>query len=306
MTHRTNAVATGSEVLDQMLGGGLPANRTTLVTGGPGTGKSTFGMQFLQAGLAAGETGLYISTEQTIDEIQQSFAEFEFDLSADGLAMTTIHATPGQTIEQEEALTLETFEDSESPLGEYGIPFTVEYIKDHIDKFAPVDRIVFDSTSGLEALAEEPTRFRRTILDLIRFFSDKLEATTLLTAEEHGEGGVESEILQFTTHGVIRFSYTTVSSDRHRSLEIMKMRGVDHDHRRVEVQFTEQGIRLGPRRRSQPPALKTHAHQPIGIDGLDSLTGGGLVTGAGVLLEYDSQVNLNALLGRLLTFGIET
>ncbi len=303
MSHRDDVVATGSAVLDQMLGGGLPARRATLVTGGPGTGKSTLGMQFLQTGLDADESGLYISTEQTIAEIRQSFGSFSFDLDADGLTMTSLHATPGQTIEDDDALTLETFEEDD-PLGTFDVPFTIEYVQEHLREFAPVDRVVFDSASGLRAIAADEPRYRRNVLELIRFFTDELGATTLFTAEEHtDEGG--NDVLRFTTHGVIRLSYTEVASDRHRSLEIQKMRGLDHDHRRVEVQFTDDGLRLGPRRRSQPPALKTHAHQPIGIDGLDSLTGGGLVVGSGVLLQHDGRTNLNALLGRLLTFGVE-
>ncbi|MFP4218364.1 MAG: ATPase domain-containing protein [Salinarchaeum sp.] len=304
MARRDDVVATGSAVLDQMLGGGLPARRATLVTGGPGTGKSTLGMQFLQTGLENDETGLYISTEQTIEEIRQSFAGFAFNLDADNLTMTSLHATPGQTIEEEDTLTLETFEDDD-PLGTFDVPFTIEYVQDHLREFAPVDRVVFDSASGLRAIAEDEPRYRRNVLELIRFFTDELEATTLFTAEEHADESGD-DVLQFTTHGVIRLSYTQIESDRHRSLEIKKMRGHDHDHRRVEVQFTNEGLRLGPRRRSQPPALKTHAHQPIGIEGLDSLTGGGLVAGSGVLLQHDGRTNLNALLGRLLSFGVET
>lgn len=306
MVDANDVVTTGSDLLDRMLDGGLPKRRATLVTGGPGTGKSTLGMQFLQAGLDVGESGIYISTEQTIDEIKQSFSEFAFDFDDPNLTLTSIHAAPGQTIEQEDALTLETFEKDDSPLGEYGIPFTPEYIKDHVKEHGPADRIVFDSTSGLEALADDPARYRRIILDLIRFFSDELDATTIFTAEEHRTANAETELLEFTTHGVLRLFYTDVDSDRHRSLEILKMRGADHDHRRVEVQITEEGLRLGPHRRSQPPELKTHAHQPIGIPGLDSLTGGGLVTGSGVLLEHDGKINLNALLGQLLTFGLQS
>lgn len=307
MAAHTDLVPTGITVLDRMLTGGLPKERSVLVVGGPGTGKSTFGMQFLQTGLSQNEQCLYVSTEQTIEEIQQSFTGFAFDLDHDNLSITSIHATSGQTIESEDALTLQTLDsgDSGSPLGEYGIPFTIEYIEDHLKEFAPVDRVVFDSSSGLEAIAEDPSHYRRLLLDLIRFFGDELEATTIFTAEEGPNRGLGSDVLQFTTHGVIRFSYNDVNQDRHRFVEITKMRGVDHDHRRVEAEFTEDGLRLSPQRRSQPPELKSHAHQPIGIEGLDSLTGGGLAVGAGVLLQHDGQTNLNAFLTQLLSFGLE-
>ncbi|EQD65028.1 circadian clock protein, KaiC, partial [mine drainage metagenome] len=49
-------VPTGIAGLDQMLRGGLPAGHVVLVTGLPGTGKTCFGLQFLMAGVARGET----------------------------------------------------------------------------------------------------------------------------------------------------------------------------------------------------------------------------------------------------------
>lgn len=307
MTTAIDRVSTGVDVLDRMLTGGLPAGKSVLVLGGPGTGKSTFGFQFLQAGLDDGDRGLYISTEQTVGEIRTSFDDFRFDLDDEDLKITSIHATPGKTIESDDALTLQTLaaDEDESPLGEYGIPFTIEYIKDHLREFGPVDRVVFDSSSGLEAIAQDPSRYRRVMLELIRFFGDEMDATTIFTAEEPDNGSPHSDVLQFTTHGVIRLSYEQVNEDRHRFLEILKMRGVDHDRRRVELEFIPEGVRLAPARRSQPPALKSHAHQPLGISGLDSLSGGGLIVGGGVLLQHDGQTNINALLAHLLTFGFK-
>jgi KaiC/GvpD/RAD55 family RecA-like ATPase len=310
MSETEGVAPTGIDVLDGMLNGGLPRRRATLVAGGPGTGKSTLGMQFLQTGLAAGEGCLFASTEQTIDGIRGSFAGFEFDLDHPDLSITSIHATPGRTIEDEETLTLETMEGegTEDGFGEYGVPFTLERIQDHLREFGPVDRVVFDSVSGLHALGRDPERYRRLVLDLVRFVVDDLGATAVFTAEEHedGDGEQVDSALRFTAHGVLRLDREPIAGDRHRFLEVVKMRGVDHDRRRVEVEFVDGGLRAGPARRSQPPALKDHAHQPIGIDGLDRLTGGGLAVGASVLLTHDGRTTMNALLARLLAFGFET
>jgi KaiC/GvpD/RAD55 family RecA-like ATPase len=302
-----SSVSTGDRTLDTMLDGGLPKNRSVLVAGGPGTGKSTLAMQFLQVGLDAGEECLYISTEQTIDELREAFSDFEFDLDHENLTYTSIHATPGRTIESdEEELTLQTLEGGES-LGEgFNTPFTAEYIQEYLQRHAPQDRVVFDSVSGLGVMADNQQFLRRTTLDMIRFFSDEFGATTVFTAEDHGNADGIDDVLKFTTHGVIELSRRQVADDPHRFLSISKMRGVDHDRREVELEFDPSGVRIAPYRRSQPPALKTHHHQPIGIEGLDALTGGGLVTGAGVLLSHDGRANLMALYALLLKRALDS
>lgn len=307
MSDERAKASTGEPVLDGMLRGGIPANRSVLVTGGPGTGKSTVAMQFLQAGLDRGETGLYISTEQTIEELRDSFRPFAFDVDHENLAYASVHASPGRTIEGgERELTLQTLGDDGEILGEgFSPPFTAEYVMEYLERYAPRDRVVFDSVSGLSALTKDEEQYRRTILDLIRQFTDEFGATTLFTAEEHAATGGPS-VLRFTTHGVIELRRERVEDDPHHFLEVLKMRGVDHDRRTVETEFTDEGLRVGPKRRSQPPGLKDHSHRPVGIDGLDALCGGGLVQGAGVVLEHDGRANLMALFSALLTNAVES
>jgi circadian clock protein KaiC len=292
--------STGDETLDTMLRGGIPADRSVLVSGGPGAGKSTLGMQFLQAGIDAGERVLYVSTEQTIEELRDSFAAFSFDVDHDDMVFTSVHAAPGQTIESgdEQTLTLQSL-GGEAVTSAFDPPFTIEYILEYLREYAPRDRVVFDSITGLAPLSDGEADRRRTLLDLIRAFTGEFGATTLFTAEG------DDTPLRYATHGVIELRREEVASDTHHFLEVLKMRGVDHDRRTIEVGFTPDGLRAAPVRRSQPPAVKTHSHRPVGIDGLDALAGGGLVTGAGVLLRHDGRANLVALFTALMTSALD-
>lgn len=292
--------STGDGTLDTMLRGGIPANRSVLVSGGPGVGKSTLGMQFLQAGIDADERVLYVSTEQTIEELRDSFAAFSFDVDHDDMVFASVHAAPGQTIESgnERTLTLQSLGD-EAVTSAFDPPFTVEYVLEYLRKYAPRDRVVFDSVTGLAPLSDGAEDRRRMLLDLIREFTDEFGATTLFTAED------DDGLLRYATHGVIELRREEVASDPHHFLEVLKMRGVDHDRRTIQVGFTPDGLRAAPARRSQPPAVKTHSHQPVGIDGLDALAGGGLVTGAGVLLRHDGRANLAALFAALITGALD-
>lgn len=297
-TDDREVVTTGDRNLDAMLAGGLPAERAVLVTGGPGTGKSTLGMQFLQAGLDRGERCLYVSTEQTAPELRDSFRPYGFDLDDECLAVTSVHARSGETVEGERELTLETL-DGEDPFGGFAAPFVAEHVGRYLERFAPCDRVVFDSVSALATL-QDTDDFRRAVLDLIQLLTDDFEATTILTAE--GEGTTEAPVggAQYSAHGVVRLWREAVAEDVHNYLRVEKLRGADHDRRSVELEFVDSGVTVAPVRRSQPPQLKQHRHTPVGIDGLDALTGGGLVTGAGALIRQDGRVNLGALFSTML------
>jgi KaiC/GvpD/RAD55 family RecA-like ATPase len=159
-----------------------------------------------------------------------------------------------------------------------------------------------DSASGLRVVSEKAEVFRRTALDMIRLFTDGMGATSLFTAEDNGGDGTNP--LRFTTHGVVRLYKEEISEDPHRFLRVTKMRGVDHDRRRVEVEFTEEGVELSPKRRSQPPALKQHKHMSVGVEGLDELCGGGIVRGSTVLLQHDGHANLASILGSFVSTAI--
>src|SRR5436190_7913144 len=74
---------TGIRGLDEILGGGLPAGRSTLVCGGPGCGKTLLAMEFLVKGATEfGEPGVFMAFEETAEELTENVASLGFDLQA--------------------------------------------------------------------------------------------------------------------------------------------------------------------------------------------------------------------------------
>lgn len=298
-------------VLDEILRGGFPKNRAVLLAGGPGTGKTTMAMQFLQAGLEAGEECLFVSTEQTAAELRDAFEPYEFEIDHDRLTITTIHAAPGRTLDGdgELELTLETLGEDASIGQDFSAPFNGEYVRRFLEHYGPCDRVVFDSVSGLAAMADDQDRFRRLVLDLIRLFSDQFRATTLFTAEETehaGRGAVaDCEALQFNTHGVIKVWHEQIDGDYHRFLRVVKMRGIDHDTRARELELRPDGVRLTPRRLTRSSGFMPRKHQSTGMPGLDELTGGGLIRGSTALLEHDGRAQVDPLIVRMIVTAIE-
>ena len=72
-------VNTGIKGFDELVEGGLPKGSVTLLTGIPGTGKTIFGLHYIYTGASDGETGLYVSIEQTPEELKAQAARFGMD-----------------------------------------------------------------------------------------------------------------------------------------------------------------------------------------------------------------------------------
>jgi len=60
-------IKTGIPGLDELVGGGLPAGSCNLISGGPGTGKTIFGLQYLFNGAENDEAGMYLSFDRDSD-----------------------------------------------------------------------------------------------------------------------------------------------------------------------------------------------------------------------------------------------
>ena len=302
MAHSENSgLSTGCERLDGLMDGGVPRGRTLLVSGEPGTGKTTLAMQFLQTGLDRGEDCLFVSTEQTVDELADTFDPYPFDLGEENLTVVTVHAEPGETFDGEEGLVVRTLEEGNRTVTEwFDLPFTRQNVVEYLSEFAPADRIALDSVSGIRPMAAERVSFWRSVYDLIRLFGDSFGATSLLTAGDTEASEVATDLVRYATHGTVDLEWVERNGNRARFLRVTKMRGRDHDDRRHRLVLTDRGASVEPTQRTPPARLLGHDHLSTGVAGLDDLLGGGLVRGGLSLFTHDGTTGYYTLLTRAL------
>lgn len=264
--------ASGIKGLDHILCGGFTPNRMYLLEGVPGSGKTTLAMQFLFAGVAAGESVLYVSLSESREELHAVAASHGWSL--DGVHMREL-LPQEELLQPEEQYTI--FHPSEIELTE-----TTAKILADVDQLKP-RRVVFDSLSELRLLIGNSLRYRRQILALKQYFTGRQCTVLLLDDLTATDRDLQ---VQSIAHGVINLQQMIpeYGADRRR-LRVVKMRGKRYRGGYHDYVIRKGGLDVFPRviaaeHRSQSARDKLSS----GVSGIDALLNGGIERGTSTLL----------------------
>jgi circadian clock protein KaiC len=264
--------STGIGGLDDILGGGLARRRLFLVEGVPGSGKTTLALQYLRAGVEAGEAVLYVTLSETEEELHSIAESHGWQLK--GIEIRELAPAEG-ALDPDEQNTM--FHPSELELAS-----TTRPILDHIERLKPA-RVVFDSLSELRLLAGHAFRYRRQILALKRFLATR-DCTVILLDDLTA---IERDLqVQSIAHGVILLDQLNPDfGAERRRLRVVKYRGVKFRGGYHDYVINRGGIEVFPRLvAAEHRQSTTHAKLPSDIPELDSLLGGGLEQGTSTLI----------------------
>ncbi|MDY6777305.1 MAG: ATPase domain-containing protein [Candidatus Nanohaloarchaea archaeon] len=214
-------VSTGIDGLDEVLHGGIPWGNLTLVSGPPGSGKSTLGAQFLVHGAAEGETGVYIGIGEEEDRITKNLKAFDWEI--------------------EDHLEEDRIAVISPPMYDYKkLVNKVNRTVRDLD----ADRVLLDSITVIKSFFEHEFEVRKKIMGL-RQTINEMDVTTVTTsesrrAEESSHIGVE----EYVADGVIEMFYEEEEKGYQRYLVVKKMRGTEHSMERFPITINSEGVSL--------------------------------------------------------------
>ena len=222
-------VTSGIQGLNEMLNGGFPEGHAIVVMGSFGTGKSTFALQFITAGLMQQEkeNGIFISLEEDEESILQTAESYGWDLKRfveDG----SLHIVK---LDPADAKTSVKQINSELP----------EFIRESGAK-----RVVIDSVSLLNMMYDDMHDARASLFSLIELIKST-GATLLMTAEVKAENPRSSRdgLVEYTVDGVVLLQYR-IPDDMNKevklSIQVIKMRRVKHSRSVKPYEITDNGI----------------------------------------------------------------
>lgn len=263
--------ATGTEGLDDVLGGGLTPNQLYVIEGLPGTGKTTLALQFLMEGVRRGELVLHVSLSETAQELHSIAASHGWSLDR-----VQIHQVLPQyeTLEPDDQYTV--FHPSEVELAE-----ATKQILAEVERLQPT-RVVLDSLSEIRLLAGSALRYRRQVLALKQYFTGR--GCTVLMLDDRTSKDHDLQV-QSIAHGVIVLDQAQpeYGAERRRLL-VCKFRGVQFRGGYHDCKILRGGFKVFPRlvaaEHRQAPTTGRFAS---GIVELDKLLGGGVDRGMSTL-----------------------
>lgn len=274
MEERQARITTEVPGLEGVLNGGFLPRRSYLVSGGPGTGKTTLGLHFLAADGSV--PALLISMGEADRNIRNDAAAIGLDLSH----VRTIDLSPGTQVASGDAYTLlEPWEAEQMD------------IRARVDEAfpdGPPARVFIDALSQYRHLVPDAFQFRKQVMSLLEYLT-RSGATVLYTAEL---GSAAEEDLQYLGDGILRLDW----SETGRTLSVVKFRGSAFAEGKHTVRLTDRGMKVYER---LVPSDHAEAFRsmplPSGVPELDTLTGGGLERGTVTVISGPTGVGKTSL-----------
>ncbi len=256
-------VRTGIRGLDILLDGGLIKGRPYLITGDPGSGKSILGMQFLHQGVIEHEKGLFVSFEESCNEIIENMRCFGWDLRNIHIMTILPNLENGNWY-------LPAVIRKSAPGQVFIMQTFIEDLKEKIKVFN-IKRIVIDSLTALSTQYNSTGELRRNLLWLLSMLAD-INCTTLLINEEYYNS---PSVEDFIARGVISLTRKKEKN----LLMIKKMRGQDFVRGEHYFRISTTGIRVYPNIKIINEHSVSTDRIKTGITGLDGMTRGGFLKG---------------------------
>lgn len=264
---------TGIQGLDEILEGGLPRGRTTLVCGGAGCGKTLLAAEFIAHGiLEYGEPGVFVSFEEPIKELAENIASLGIDIP--GLSRRRLLAIDEVRVERSEI----------QETGEYDLEGLFVRLGSLVDE-VKAKRVALDTIDSLFAGLPNEAILRAELRRLFRWL--KARGLTSIVTAEQGDGTLTRHGLEeYVSDCVIQLDHRVRDHVATRRLRVVKYRGSAHRTNEYPTMIAAHGLSVLPISSLGLGYPVSGARVSTGVKRLDAmLSGRGYYQGSSVLVS---------------------
>lgn len=272
---------------NDLLFGGFIKNSAILVEGVPGAGKTTMGLEFIYKGIIdMDEPGIVITFEEFPEQLYRDAANYGWDLR-----------------QLEEENLLRVICTSPEVILDDSIGFLEGVVKE-----ISAQRLLLDSVTQLNMEYSNPSDLRKSVYSLCSGLK-RMGLTSILTKEVEDYGSHNTTFEEYLVDTVIRLHFEESFRFRRRYIEVLKSRGQDFVSGKYPFKFGANGLEIvGVPKKSDLldyPANTMTEKLPSGVDGLDTILGGGFLKGTTIMVEGASGTGKSVLGLHYLLEGIK-
>jgi circadian clock protein KaiC len=268
-------LVTGIASFDLIAEGGLPRNRTTLLSGTAGSGKTVFAIEFLAAGIEAGDNGVFVTFEESPRDIRQNMRSFGWDLvrwEQEG-ALAIVDASPDPETEVIES-------------GSFDLGALLARVENAVRRVGAT-RVSIDSLGAMFSQFRDQSLVRRELFRIASALKE-MGVTAVMTAERTQDYGAIARfgVEEFIADNVMVLRNVLEEEKRRRTIEILKFRGTNHQ--KGEFPFTivqDGGIVVIPLSTIQLRQKSSDVRISSGNEDLDRMCGGGFFRDSVILVS---------------------
>jgi circadian clock protein KaiC len=286
---------TGISSLDIIAKGGLPKNRTTLISGTAGSGKTVFAVHFLAAGIELGEPGVFVTFEESASDVRKNMQSFGWDLAEweEQGKLAFVDASPDPEIDTVES-------------GEFDLGALIARIQNAVNK-VKATRVSVDSLGAVFSQFEDQAMVRGELFRIASALKG-MGVTAVLTAERAEDHGPVARfgVEEFIADNVMILRNALEDETRRRTIEILKFRGCDHQ--KGEYPFTiipDGGVIVIPLSAMQLSMKSSNVRISSGNKELDEMCGGGFFQDSVTLVSGATGTGKTLTVSQFLKGGAE-
>lgn len=285
MPQSLNKAISGIHGFDQLSHGGLPQNRTTLLKGGPGSGKTVFALQTLvNAARQRQESGIFVAFEERPRHIIENAAGFDWNLP---------FLIKNSLFFQDAQLSPDVIQSGDFDLS--GLLAMLKAKKEEIN----ARWIVFDGIDVLLSLLHNPVAEMREIYRIRDWLADN-ELSAIITAKADASTSkvINYGFLQFMVDCAVGLNRRIECGVALHRLEITKYRGSDFVAGEFPVSFGPSGMEVGAPDPTEITQDSSGERCSAGFERLDTMLGGGLFRGSSTLITGVPGTSKTTLAGK--------
>ncbi|MBE9110057.1 circadian clock protein KaiC [Nodosilinea sp. LEGE 07298] len=288
-------IRTTIEGFDDISHGGLPAGRSTLVSGTSGTGKTLFAVQFVYSGITEfDEPGVFVTFEESPEDIIQNAYSFGWDLQRliDDGKLFILDASPDP--------------EGQDVVGNFDLSALIERIQYAIRKYK-ARRVSIDSVTAVFQQYDAASVVRREIFRLVARLK-LMGVTTVMTTERLDEYGPVARfgVEEFVSDNVVIVRNALEGERRRRTIEILKLRGTTHMKGEYPFTITNDGVNIFPLGAMQLTQRSSNARVSSGVPTLDEMCGGGFFKDSIILATGATGTGKTLLVSKFLVDGCKS